>query len=305
MKIPIIVSSLLILLLWEVCVRAEAFISTTSRIAKVPGIVRLPTDQWINKIHQDDVEKQNDTSFRPSDEFSLSSKYNLLTVRVWVAVLGYTTLLLVLDKVVRTSNNFSIPLLKSLHCSLPRSNLRVLERIILPLLASSCCAIQITINLISGIGCVGFNSILGKFRPYFVSILLYSTISNIPMEKSKFIIPWLVTLMPEMVHFINKRNQRKQTFNKNISQEETDLTHQVKLNIDVLDMGCVACINKIESTLRHTFDNIINLHSYLHDNSKGGEVSIKLSVKKNEIKSVTNDIINAIEVNGFKCKLKQ
>ena len=34
--------------------------------------------------------------------------------------------------------------------------------IILPLLSSSCCAIQLLINAVSGLGCAGFNSYLGK-----------------------------------------------------------------------------------------------------------------------------------------------
>ena len=37
--------------------------------------------------------------------------------------------------------------------------------IVLPLLSSSCCAIQLLINTISGLGCAGFNSYLGKPLP--------------------------------------------------------------------------------------------------------------------------------------------
>ena len=35
-------------------------------------------------------------------------------------------------------------------------------RLILPLLSSSCCAIQLIINAISGLGCAGFNTYLGE-----------------------------------------------------------------------------------------------------------------------------------------------
>ena len=34
--------------------------------------------------------------------------------------------------------------------------------VVLPLLSSSCCAIQLIINALSGWGCAGFNTILGK-----------------------------------------------------------------------------------------------------------------------------------------------
>lgn len=38
-------------------------------------------------------------------------------------------------------------------------------KIVLPLLSSSCCAIQLVINAISGLGCAGFNTYLGKAKP--------------------------------------------------------------------------------------------------------------------------------------------
>ena len=41
-------------------------------------------------------------------------------------------------------------------------------RLILPLLSSSCCAIQLIINAISGLGCAGFNTYLGEFRCFVI-----------------------------------------------------------------------------------------------------------------------------------------
>jgi hypothetical protein len=45
----------------------------------------------------------------------------------------------------------------SSHCHWPMG-------LVLPLLSSSCCAIQLIINAVSGLGCAGFNTVLGETR---------------------------------------------------------------------------------------------------------------------------------------------
>jgi hypothetical protein len=48
---------------------------------------------------------------------------------------------------------------------LPKMSTELPMKFVLPLLSSSCCAIQLAINAISGLGCAGFNTYLGKAKP--------------------------------------------------------------------------------------------------------------------------------------------
>lgn len=81
---------------------------------------------------------------------------------------------------------------------------------------------------------------------------------------------------------------------------------EAELNLKIEDMGCVACINKIDSTIRNLFPgNIASATSWLSDVEKGGEAKIVLrSSDKDEIESITSDIISAVQGSGFKCQLK-
>ncbi len=297
-------------MLLEMC---DAFISA-SLIPPMSFNNKLELFSDESRIFEDDIKRtssqEHDTSNSkpiPKSLSNLSSKYYLLTPHVWKLVICNTALLIVVEKIMKYyhiipfSSTLIRPRLGPIVCHFRSSDLGILGNLVLPLLASSCCAIQLLINLITGIGCAGFNSILGPLRPFFVTILLYYTVTSFSLKEVKFIVLWLVTLMPEIVHMINITKGRKQMSKPSIQNENTFITD---LNIQVLDMGCVACINKIESTLARDFpDSIVHVNSRLNDVEKGGEVSIKVLSSDKEFQSITDGIMSSIEKAGFKCKL--
>lgn len=70
----------------------------------------------------------------------------------------------------------------------------------LPMLAGSCCFIQLVMNVLAG-GCAGFNSLLGPIRPLFLSLLVYITwirYTDVPLWTH--ILRWFIALLPELVH---------------------------------------------------------------------------------------------------------
>jgi hypothetical protein len=145
-------------------------------------------------------------------------------------------------------------------------------KLLLPLLASSCCMIQLLMNIIAG-GCAGFNTSLGPYRPFSLSLLIFLTIIRFPYVPIWIhAIRWFVSLMPEMVHFYNYSKQSKymsnaisslvstavkdgdyQLYNKNsrtyspndVSSSDNNNHHIVTTKFKIPSMGCVACINKL------------------------------------------------------------
>ena len=87
--------------------------------------------------------------------------------------------------------------------------------IVLPMLASACCLLQLGLNLLS-VGCAGFNTVLGPVRPYFISLLLYLTVVSRVSKHTMMMtsswrwttvtaMRWAVALLPEALHLWNNR----------------------------------------------------------------------------------------------------
>mmetsp|Transcript_40905 Transcript_40905/g.59774 ORF Transcript_40905/g.59774 Transcript_40905/m.59774 type:complete len:441 (-) Transcript_40905:248-1570(-) len=216
--------------------------------------------------------------------------------------------------------------------------MKLLNFVALPLLSSSCCAIQLLLNAISaGLGCVGFNSYLGPLRPYFLSFLMYSTtILSFPSSSSliekgafrrstqkwviTFVVSWLIALMPEIVYAWNNVSSRRRV--TSIKKEDNSALETTKatLELDIPSMGCVACINKINSSIRqqeeqpNTYQfNILDASSWLttttkddSNNSerkkKGGKAKISFTTSsKDAVENAVDDIVNSVEKSGFAC----
>merc|ERR1712238_575466 len=82
---------------------------------------------------------------------------------------------------------------------------------------------------------------------------------------------------------------------------------QATLVVDVPTMGCVACVNKIESSLRQKSSlkkNISNTGSWLtKDDSGGGGGCARIDIcyeSETELDEVINIVINTIEDSGFR-----
>lgn len=128
-----------------------------------------------------------------------------------------------------------------------------------PLLASSCCLIQLIINIVAG-GCAGFNTVLGPIRPFFVAFLLHLTINTARLSSlqwyGKTALRWLIALLPEMVHvWNNAKVRREKPPLQHHQQQPSSYTSEpnaptMEVKVEIPTMGCVACINKIDAALR-------------------------------------------------------
>jgi len=250
-------------------------------------------------------------SFESEQPSIRSPNSHLLSYEMSKKIIYNTTLLYALKILVQRYASPS--LLSSLHCSLAMGEEQTAgvftKNILLPLLSSSCCSIQLIINAITGLGCAGFNTLLGPLRSYFMSVLLFSTITSITTRKVdliRIVFSWIVAVTPEIVHFLNVKRREKLQRRQSINTQQ-DL--QCKLELQISDMGCVACIQKIESTLWNSFpDNIVDAAARLHKDKrgKGGEARIVINCSSaGETEDIIQGIIRKIEESGFNCQLNE
>lgn len=170
----------------------------------------------------------------------------------------------------------------------------------LPLLASSCCLLQLAANyFLAAIGCLGLNTKLGPFRPYFLSLLTYLSFRSSSFKNPRlFLIQFSITFLPEIVHIWNHL-RRKQSGGGDHSSRASGLVATFEL--DIPTMGCVACINKIDSSLTDKNQGVLDIYSSLDPaRSKGGSAKVKVIVKsKEEAKTMSKALIETVESIGF------
>ena len=205
----------------------------------------------------------------------------------------------------------------------------VILNLLLPLLSSACCSLQLGLNLF-GIGCAGFNTYLGPWRPYFVSVLLYgslvlspptTTISTVMSTITRFV----MALLPEGLHLwntyyyshINNNNDLLDSTKMDLSAASSSSLQTYRVQLDIPTMGCVACINKINTSLMQllhvqqpqssTQPITMEGSSWLYPKEEekgnkkgGGAVSLLLSVKEEqELEPLIAQIQSSIEKAGF------
>jgi hypothetical protein len=148
----------------------------------------------------------------------------------------------------------------------------LLDSFVLPLLSSACCGIQLIINAMVGAGgCAGFNKYLGPLRPYFLAILLFATFLSMPFEKNSAtpVVKLLLAFMPELLYLHDTRLSKQKAIQDNI------LPIQAVIQMLVPTMGCVACINKINSSIQDKgFGFVIKSKSWLNHSEKGGRTKV-------------------------------
>lgn len=179
------------------------------------------------------------------------------------------------------------------------------SNILLPLMASACCLLQLWINLLAG-GCAGFNTLLGPVRPYFLSILFYISLTTGQWTSGKWYLltlsRWMVALSPEFLHLWNVWKED----NRSTASEVTTMPFQATLKLDIPTMGCVACINKINSALQED-ERILEAHSALNPlGAKGGHATVRVaSQTREELDQLFETIVKSIENAGFEpCRIK-
>jgi len=114
------------------------------------------------------------------------------------------------------------------------------------LLSSSCCALQLLLNLVN-FGCAGFNTYLGPLRPSLCAVTLclqgcvWATVAAAAkqgQDQAMYVLPFsllsvVLTLLPELTDLANRARAgpKKQ--------------HKAAAVLAVENMGCVACVKKV------------------------------------------------------------
>lgn len=182
--------------------------------------------------------------------------------------------------------------------------------VILPLLASACCFLQLAMNLFA-LGCAGFNTVLGPIRPYFISFLVYLTvISGISKHVDArhwavmTALRWSIALLPETIHLWNimkasYRPDRNQTGNVS---SLPDLPRKLiaTVQMDIPTMGCVACINGIDAALRQVSGVQYAASSLNPLGAKGGQAEVRIAADtEEEVDAVVESLAAVVARVGF------
>lgn len=190
-----------------------------------------------------------------------------------------------------------------------------ISNVVIPLVASACCLLQLLLNLLS-IGCAGFNAVLGPIRPYFISLVFVLTVDNAWTAGSRRfllgdILRWGVALMPEILYVwtvtrssAGSSVKTKSVRNHSILRGQDVMSVEATVVLDIPSMGCVACVNSIDSSLRNVevSDSIIlDSRSYLYPRGrKGGYATVHLAaVTENEVHEQVRRLVDAVRAAGF------
>ena len=226
-------------------------------------------------------------------------KYHLIwSPRFWkkaaVSAIMYKSIQLLLSNRI----NLSSSRISSCHQS-------KITALVFPLLSSSCCAVQLMINAISGWGCAGFNTVLGPVRPLLLPLLLLSTWNLLPQRSLGWTaLSLFLAFLPELVYVFNSiaRNQWKKQ--NDTSLQNNAVTATIQLAIPT--MGCIACVNKIDTSIRQceSAASITQEKSWLTEGTeKGGMAELKISAQSTEdVDKVIQNVVTAITNVGFECK---
>ncbi|KAI2504748.1 hypothetical protein MHU86_9684 [Fragilaria crotonensis] len=179
-----------------------------------------------------------------------------------------------------------------------------MEMILLPLLSSACCSIQLLINVMVGAGgCAGFNKHLGPLRPYFLGILLSVVVPMIVtrnvMSWPKLVVQLFLAFLPELVHVWNS-NPFHLAFGRlrSSTKEKTDSTLvHAQAEMVIPGMGCVACINKINNSLQQC-EIVTGSEAWLE--GSGGKASVVYVVDSEaKAEDVAIQLANVVREAGF------
>jgi len=159
---------------------------------------------------------------------------------------------------------------------------------VLSLLSSSCCVIQVALNVLS-IGCAGFNTILGPVRPFWLATMLHAQwyaythgLTNVAIVA----LSCVVTLFPELVALFGAagivwRARRRQ------SREDA-----VVVSISLPTMGCIACIDSVTRAIR-SVPEVTDFDVRLNTETDGGHARAVLSAIDEKTVSRLNEACRA------------
>ena len=136
--------------------------------------------------------------------------------------------------------------------------------------------------------------------------MLYSTWRLISQRSIGWTITSLIlSFLPEFLHVWN---EYKSSRARAEGPSAADLPVSAKLRLEIPTMGCVACVNKIDTSIRQceSSGRIIRGTSWLDDGSqKGGKAEVLISGSdETDVERIQNDIMNAVKSAGFDCTVE-
>jgi copper chaperone CopZ len=180
---------------------------------------------------------------------------------------------------------------------------------ILPLLASSCCLVQVAMNALS-LGCGGFNTVLGPVRPYFMSVLVYLTflgwnpasIMSKPSTALRWIafttLRWSVALLPEALDLLNRHGSVERE-RRSLATAVPTQSFTATVQMDIPSMGCVGCVTSVDGALRGV-EGVHYAASSLKNNGNGGEAHVRLAGDSEaQVRAIADSLTGVVAGAGF------
>lgn len=125
---------------------------------------------------------------------------------------------------------------------------------LLGLLSSSCCALQLLLNALS-MGCAGFNTVLGPWRPTLLAwtCLVQATSWMVAWDRpyqwmptaTATVVVMSLALLPEFLHYCVHVDERNQT----VAQKQSAI---IQFHFQMTSVGCAACL----VTIRHALNKL-------------------------------------------------
>eukprot|EP00980_Cylindrotheca_fusiformis_P011957 scaffold2830_cov131-Cylindrotheca_fusiformis.AAC.78 len=229
-----------------------------------------------------------------SAPIGVAESYHLLWTPGFVKKFGYSTVGLLICHNAMVGSGVYIPITDWLSTAPVASSLG------LSLLASSCCLFQVFANVFAGtVGCLGLNTALGPSRPYFMSVLFYFTFVTSSTSLPHILLRSSIAFLPEFMFAWNKRHT---VFSNQQNASDDFSGTRAVLEFDVPTMGCVACINRIDSTIRNKKDQkLLDVTSWLDPSlPKGGATKVTLAVdSKEEAAKIGQALVETLDSIGF------
>lgn len=169
------------------------------------------------------------------------------------------------------------------------------------LLSSSCCALQLLLNMMS-VGCAGFNKVLGPVRPTLLSMTLLAQVWmwSVALFKQPWQIPFMagisvltavLTFLPEAVDAYTRALEAR--IARQSVPDAAGARHEVRMSIP--SIGCVACVNKISKVLSE-HPRASEIES-VHTSVEGA--SVTLVVRAQRLDDLLASIETALREAGF------
>merc|ERR1719491_484357 len=189
------------------------------------------------------------------------------------------------------------------------------------LLSSSCCALQLILNLFN-FGCAGFNTYLGPVRPFFLAVTITLNVRmwqlaipnlGLPSTPEHYlpsiiistVTAVLLSLLPEIIEWRNRSSVNKEAAAAAVVASTAAAASAGTLTEVVLSLeglGCVACTSAVRGAIQKITTGRV-IASAVALEAKEARITIACDEKEAR-DSVVPDIIEQIESAGFEATLE-